>query len=125
MFTFYWLYQNKNDWLAVFKTDNTYTIANDRESLTPALTSVTNLVSYGNHRGTDKFLAKILTDGKNYPSSELNLINSFRTFSHNTRIALARLPTKFTKLPHDANRHALKRAPPKPGDTTPALNIIS
>jgi len=64
MFTFYWLYQNKNDWLAVFKTDNMYTIANDRESLTQALSSVTYLVSYGNHRGTDKFLAKILTDGK-------------------------------------------------------------
>lgn len=39
MFTFYWLYQNKNDWLAVFKTDNTYTTANDRESLTQVLSS--------------------------------------------------------------------------------------
>lgn len=64
MFTFYWLYQSSEDWLAVFKTDDTYKIANDRESLKMALSSVRCLVSYGNYKMSDKFLAKILSNGK-------------------------------------------------------------
>ncbi|WP_314578601.1 hypothetical protein [Enterococcus gilvus] len=64
MFTFYWLYQSSEDWLAVFKTDETYIIANDRESLKTALSSVRCLVSYSNYKASDKFLAKILSDGK-------------------------------------------------------------
>lgn len=64
MFTFYWLYQKGDDWLAVFKTDDHFQKATDRESLVLALSSVKFLVSYGNYRNSDKFLAKILSAGK-------------------------------------------------------------
>lgn len=64
MFTFYWLYQHSDTWLAVFKTDDSYVVANDRESLETALSKVRYLVSYGNYKENDRFLAKILTNGK-------------------------------------------------------------
>lgn len=66
MFTFYWLYRNKNsdNWLAVFKTDKKIESANNRESLKKALSAVHYLVGYGNYQESDKFLAKVLTDGK-------------------------------------------------------------
>ena len=64
MFIFYWLFQHEEKWLAVFKQDNTFIYAEDKESLEKALSSVQILVSYGNYQGSDKFLAKILSDGK-------------------------------------------------------------
>ncbi len=65
MFTFYWLYQKDDSWLAVFKTGNNIQQATDKESLEKALSSVHYLVSYGNYQESDKFLANILSDGKN------------------------------------------------------------
>lgn len=64
MFTFYWLFQKGDDWLAIFKTGEVYQQANDRESLRQALSNVHYLVGYENYRSSDRFLAKILTDGK-------------------------------------------------------------
>ncbi|HGH3397433.1 Uncharacterised protein [Enterococcus faecium] len=64
MFTFYWLFQKNDNWLAIFKTDDRITTATDKESLEQALSSVHYLVSYGNYQTSDKFLAKILSDGK-------------------------------------------------------------
>lgn len=64
MFTFYWLFQKNDSWLAIFKTDDKITTATDKESLEQALSSVHYLVSYGNYQTSDKFLAKILSDGK-------------------------------------------------------------
>lgn len=64
MFTFYWLFQKNDSWLAIFKTDDKITTATDKESLEQALSSVHYLVSYGNYQMSDKFLAKILSDGK-------------------------------------------------------------
>lgn len=64
MFTFYWLFQKKDSWLAVFKTDDKIMYATDKESLEKALSSVHYLVSYGNYQKSDKFLTKILSDGK-------------------------------------------------------------
>ena len=64
MFTFYWLFQKNDNWLAIFKTDDRITTVTDKESLEQALSSVHYLVSYGNYQTSDKFLAKILSDGK-------------------------------------------------------------
>ncbi|HCB27287.1 hypothetical protein [Enterococcus durans] len=64
MFTFYWLFQKNDSWLAIFKTDDKITTATDKESLEQALSSVHYLVSYGNYQTSDKFLAKILSDEK-------------------------------------------------------------
>lgn len=64
MFTFYWLFQKNESWLAIFKTDDKIITATDKESLEKALSSVSYLVSYGNYQTSDKFLAKILSDGK-------------------------------------------------------------
>lgn len=64
MFTFYWLYEKEDNWLVVFKTDNNYTVVNNRESLKKALSSIHYLVSYGNYKNSDKFLAKVLSNGK-------------------------------------------------------------
>ncbi|CAI3328502.1 DNA polymerase [Enterococcus cecorum] len=64
MFIFYWLFQHEGKWLAVFKQENTFIYAEDKESLEKALSSAQILVSYGNYQGSDKFLAKILSDGK-------------------------------------------------------------
>lgn len=77
MFTFYWLFQKNDSWLAIFKTDDKITTATDKESLEQALSSVHYLVSYGNYQTSDKFLAKILSDGKSsflqkYLSIDLN-----------------------------------------------------
>lgn len=64
MFTFYWLFKKNDSWLAVFKTDDKIMHATDKESLEKALSSVSYLVSYGNYQTSNKFLAKILSDGK-------------------------------------------------------------
>ncbi|WP_142433432.1 hypothetical protein [Enterococcus mundtii] len=64
MFTFYWLYQKNDNWLALFKTDEKLITATDKESLLKALSSVHYLVSYDNYKTSDKFLAKIISDGK-------------------------------------------------------------
>ncbi len=64
MFTFYWLYKNGDNWLAFFKTDDRYELANNRESLKKALSNVHYLVGFGNYRESDKFLANKLTEGK-------------------------------------------------------------
>lgn len=74
MFTFYWLYQKGDDWLAVFKTGDRYQKATDRESLVKVLSSVGFLVSYGNYRDFDRFLAKVLSNGKsNFLQEHLSL----------------------------------------------------
>ena len=64
MFTFYWLYKRDNSWLAVFKTDGKFLIAKNGEDLKEILSSVHYLVSYDNYKESDKFIAKIISDGK-------------------------------------------------------------
>lgn len=74
MFTFYYFFQTKNDWLAVFKTENTYQVANNKESLIKALSSIGFLIGYDNYQNSDKFLANIISDGKsNFLQTKLSL----------------------------------------------------